>query len=69
MNAVNYIIKQFGGVSNTAKALKISVSAVSKWKARHVKGVPTSAQIKVLKTAKKMGLKITPHHVIYGTDA
>jgi hypothetical protein len=71
MSPAAYVIKVFGGVRPTARAVGRSPSAVSKWTKPRKNGglggqVPTMIQSKVLKLATKLKLPINPTDLIYG---
>jgi hypothetical protein len=63
----SFVIKRFGGVRATARALGRSPSAISRW---HKTGrVPGGAMALVLKVADKKGLKIRASDLIFGGKA
>jgi len=68
MKPATLVIKKFNGASILAKLLDVDISTISQWEIRNGR-VPSSQQIKVLKLAKKMGIELTAHEVIYGSDA
>jgi len=71
MSPVDYVIKVFGGVRATARAIGRSPTAVSKWRQPTDRGgsggrVPNKAQPVVLQKAKELGLDITGEDLILG---
>lgn len=72
LTPADYVIKQFGGVRATARAIGRTPSSISKWRTRISKqgikgGIPSSVQSVILKQAKKLKLNIQPHDLIGGT--
>jgi hypothetical protein len=65
LSAPQYVVKVFGGVRKTAKAVERDPSAVSKW-IHETGNIPSSIQRKILELAKRDGLDITPNDLIYG---
>ena len=66
LTPASYVIRIFGGVSNTARALKMSRYAVHHWKTRSRGRVPSSKQSLILEVAKSEGLDITTSDLIRG---
>lgn len=68
LSPAEYIIKQFGGVGKTAKALNMTKGAVSKWQSKHKppekRLVPARRHKKILELAKERNLNIRPEHFI-----
>ena len=66
LTPVEYVIRIFGGVRATARALGYYPSAVSRWRKRKDYTIPSSSHKKVLETAKRKKLDLTAHDLIYG---
>lgn len=71
LNPAQYVIKIFGGVKATARAVGRTPGAIIFWKHPKSKGgrggnVPTIAQRIILKIALRDGLDITPQDLAYG---
>ena len=71
MSPAEYIIKIFGGVRATARALNRSPSTVSKWRKPRKEGgtggqIPTLIQWQVLKLARRQQLPITADDIVHG---
>ncbi len=70
MSPAQKVIKAFGGVRATARALGLNSSSVSRWDApREKRGlsgrVPSVHQAKILRLAKRGGLKIAASDLIH----
>lgn len=70
MSPAAKVIKVFGGVRATARALGLNASSVSRWPKpaaqRGLAGrVPSMHQARILKIAKKTGLEITAADLIH----
>ena len=66
-----WVIKTFGGVGKTARAIGRDKSSVSRWRrAKEEKGldgeIPRTAQKKILEQAKRLGHDITAEDLILG---
>jgi len=71
LTPAEYVIKKFGGVRKTAKAIGRDAGAVSKWrqpKDRRGTGgaIPGGAQLAILDAAERLGLDITATDLIKG---
>lgn len=71
LSPADYVIKAFGGVRATARAIGRDKSSVSVWRQpRSKKGtgglIPHKAQPLVLRAAQDRGLDITPNDLIIG---
>ena len=60
------VIRAFGGVRSTARAIGVEPSAVSRWRKRGP--IPTGSLLIVLEKAKELGLDITSDDLIHGRD-
>jgi len=62
-----YVIKAFGGIRATARAIDYNPDSILKW--RYRKGfVPTSAQPVILKAAEELNVDITAEDLIFGRE-
>jgi len=73
LTPADYVIKIFGGVRATARAIGRDPSAISKWRASRRKGgcgghVPAKAGRTILRIAKRRKLHVSPHDLTYGVD-
>ena len=73
MSPASYVIKVFGGVRETARAIGRSPSSVSKWtKSREQRGcagkVPGAAQRLILRAAIRLRLDIKPEDLVVGRN-
>lgn len=68
LTPAEYVIKTFGGVRATARAIEYTPEAISKWRYQGKGRVPTSAQELILDKADEMGLDIKPRDLIYGRE-
>lgn len=68
LSPVEYVIKVFGGVRATARAIGYVPSAVSKWRWQGGGNIPTVAQELIYDIAQDRGLDITPHDLIKGRE-
>jgi len=73
LSPADYVVRIFGGVRKTAKAIGRSPASVSKWKkpvaAKGCGGdIPRLAQQAVMHVAKLTKLDITPNDLMYGRD-
>lgn len=71
LNPAEYVIKTFGGVRATARAIGRDKSSVSVWRASKAKKgtgglIPHKAQALILKVAREKNLDITPEDLILG---
>lgn len=69
----NAVIEAFGGVRQTARALGVSPSTVSRWNSRdrnkkHKGTIPSSMHLAIISASKRKRLNITPYHLIYGVS-
>ncbi len=64
------VIRSFGGIGKTARALGIDKTSVSQWtnpRRRKVVGlIPNKVQRKVLEVAREMNIQLTTRDIIYG---
>lgn len=60
------VIRAFGGVNATARAIGVERSAVSRWRERGP--VPTKSLKRVLEKAKELGLSLTSDDLIHGRE-
>lgn len=65
LNPTQYVVKCFGGVRKTAKAIGRSPAAICQWNNRGG-SIPSAAQLLIIKAAKKRKIKITPDDLILG---
>lgn len=73
LNPAQYVIKVFGGVRATARAIGRRPGAVINWKNPKKRGgcdghVPSAAQRLILQIATDEGLDITPDDLMFGRD-
>lgn len=73
LSPAEYVIKVFGGVRKTARAIGRTAPSISKWqKARDNKGtggrVPTAAAEIILQIAQRDSLDITASDLLLGRD-
>lgn len=71
MKPAQYIIKIFGGIRPTAKALSKAPSTIHGWITPKTRGgtggkIPGKNHQLILKIAKRRGLDITPADIIFG---
>lgn len=71
LTPAEYVIRTFGGVRATGRAIGRDFSAVSRWQRRvdktgQVGGIPRVLHTVILKKAEAMGLDITADDLIYG---
>ena len=71
MSPAEKVIKKFGGVRATARALSLSAGAVSRWKKPREEGgcggeIPTRNHRKIMVAAHEMAIDIEPAELIYG---
>lgn len=71
LSPAEYVVRKFGGVNATARAIGRTPGVVSRWNKPRSEGgcggyVPSAAQRLVLKEAKARRLKITPDDLAYG---
>lgn len=66
-NPAELVIKTWGGVRKTARALEMSPATVSRW--QRLGGlIPSKHLVKILERAKESGLDLKPEDLIYGRD-
>lgn len=68
---VDHVIKVFGGIRATARALKRDPSAITKWRRSKAKGgtggeIPRGVQRRILTIAQRDKLDITATDLIFG---
>lgn len=73
LSPAEYVIRVFGSVRETARAVDRDESCVSRWKAPKSKGgtggkIPGPVQDTILKKARRKNLDITPHDLVYGRE-
>lgn len=71
LTPAQYVVKTFGGVRKTARAIGIEPSAVCRWRQPKAKNgtdglIPTVSQQRVLVAARMMKLDITAEDLIIG---
>lgn len=71
MSAAERVIKKFGGVRATARALHISPGAVSRWPKPRIDGgcdgeIPTRNHRKILDAARELDIIIEPGELVCG---
>ena len=66
LSPAEYIVRAFGGVRATARALNKTPSAVSKWQNQYGGVIPSSNLQKILNKAEELSLDITPEDLILG---
>jgi len=71
LSPAEYVIRVFGGVRKTARAVGRSPASVSKWRAKKKNNgsggrIPTAAAERILSIAKETGLDITPFDLLCG---
>lgn len=74
LSPAEYVIKAFGGVRATARAIGRDKSSVSVWRrSKDKKGtgglIPHKAQPLILEAAKERGIDVTPNDLIIGRFA
>lgn len=65
MTPGQYIVEVFGGVNAAARALGVTPAAVSRWKSNK-RRIGPEMQGRILETARKQKLSITPNDLILG---
>lgn len=68
LTPAKYVIGLLGGVRSTARVLKYSPSAVSRWQTACRGEIPTKARKIILRYAEAKGLDIDPYDLEYGVD-
>lgn len=63
-----YVIKVFGGVRATARAIEYTPEAISKWRYQGKGRVPSSVQKLILTKANEMNLDIQSDDLILGRE-
>jgi len=71
VNPAQYVISEFGGLRETARAIGRHHTSVKQWLETKLNGgkgglIPSDNHKRILKEAAKRGLDITPDHLIYG---
>lgn len=66
LSPVEYVIRSFGGVRATARALNLSPGAVSHWQRK--KHIPTQHTLTILEKAKELQIDIKPTDLILGRE-
>lgn len=71
LSPAEYVIREFGGVRKTARAIGRAPSSVCLWtKPKEQKGrgglIPVGCQKKILEVARAWGLDITPEDLVLG---
>jgi hypothetical protein len=71
LNPAQCVVRVFGGVRATARAIGRTPGAITRWNRPKEEGgtcgqVPSAAQRAILKVAKKKKLDLTPDHLAYG---
>jgi hypothetical protein len=73
LSPAEYVIRTFGGVRATARALGRSAAAISKWrKPREEKGtggqIPRKAMWELLAKSRELGLDLNPNDLLLGRE-
>lgn len=73
LSPADWVIHVFKGVRKTARAIGRSPASVSKWaKSKDRRGsgglIPANSQRRILEQARKYGLDITEHDLIWGRN-
>lgn len=66
LTPAEYVVLSFNGVRNTARAIGRSATSVSNWKNSKHGQIPTAARLKILASARGLGLDITSNDLDFG---
>lgn len=73
LSPAEYVIRIFGGVRKTARAIGVSPTAVVGWRAigrrkEQLGRVPSKSQRRILERARELGLDLTAEDLIMGRE-